>query len=71
MFNTRHDRTLCGGVGAELVNDDARGKAAMFFLKSRRQALGGCCVTVDLGDFVEDIALPVDGSPEITFLAVD
>ena len=71
MFNTRHDRRLCGGAGAELVSDDALGKAALFSWKSRQQALGGLCVPMDLGDFVENIAVPVDGAPEITFLAVD
>ena len=39
MFNARHERTLCGGVEAELVSDDALGKAALFSAMSGQLGL--------------------------------
>ena len=71
MFNTGRDGALCGGAGAGLVSDEAPGKAAPFSWKPRRQAPGGLGVPLDLDDFVKDMAVRIDGPPEIAFLAFD
>lgn len=70
MIDARHDLAAGCGIGAELVGDHAPRAAALLMEKAFQQPLGGLGVAVSLNDFVENIAVLIDGAPEKMFLAV-
>jgi hypothetical protein len=66
-----HDRALCGGVGTELVGDDALWPTALFVQPSRQQARGGLCLAADMDDLVENVTVLIEGAPEVALPAID
>lgn len=71
MLDRRHDLTSGGGIGAEFVSDHAPGRTAVPFEKTPQQAPGHLGVAARLHDFIEDIAVLVDGAPQPVLLAAD
>ena len=71
MLDLWHDQMLGGGVGSELVSDHVCGRNALLSEQPRQQTLSGLCVAAGLDDFVENIAVLIDGAPQPTFLAID
>lgn len=69
MLDHGHNRWLRGCTGAMLVGDDgALWPAAELMDKALQRAPRGLGVTAKLDDFVENVAVLVDGAPEITVL---
>ena len=71
MLDVGHDRALCGSIGAEFVGDDAFWTAALLMQKPHQQAPCGLCIAADLDDFVENVAVLIDGTPEVALLPID
>src|SRR6516162_4565240 len=71
MLDRRHDLASGGGIGAELVGDDAPGRTALLLEKTRQQALCRLGVASRLEDFIEDIAVLIDRPPQPTLAAAD
>jgi len=71
MLDLWHDQTLGSGVGSKLVSDHASGRNALLSEQPRQQTLSGLCVAAGPDDFVENIAVLIDGAPQPTFLAID
>ena len=71
MLAPRHDLTPGSSVGAELVGDQAAWRAALLLQQTFQQAAGRFGVAPHLDDFVEDIAVLIDGPPQPVLLARD
>ena len=71
VFDFRHDLTLSGRVGAELVGDQSPRWTALLFQQMRQQALGSLGVAPCLDDFIEHIAVLIDRPPQPVLLARD
>ena len=71
MLDRRHVRTPGGGIGAELVGDHASGRTALLLEKAPQQALCRLGIASRLHNFIEDIAVLIDGAPEPVLLAAD
>ena len=65
MFDAGHEFATSSGVGDELVGDHAPGPASLFAQQATEQASCGRRVSMDLHDFVENIAVLIDGAPQI------
>ena len=69
VFDFRHDLAPGGCIGAELVGDHAPGRAALFLQEAGQQAFGGLGVAARLDDFIEHIAILIDGPPKPVLFA--
>src|SRR5918994_564278 len=71
VFDVWHHMTLGGSVGAELVGDHPPRWTALLLQQTFQQAFGCFGVAPRLDDFVEDVAVLVDGPLEPMLLARD
>ena len=71
MLDFRHDFAPSGAVGAKFVGNDALWRTPLLAQKPCQQSPRGLCVRVDLHDLVEDIAVLIDGAPEMALLSID
>ena len=69
MRGSWRDLTAGSSIGAEFVGDHASWRAALLLQQALQQAFGRFGIAPRLDDFVEDIAVLVDGSPEPVLLA--
>src|SRR5688572_28250671 len=69
MLNRRHDLAPGGSIGAQLVRDHPPRGTALLLQQTPQQAFGRFGVAPRLDDLVEDIAIPIDGSPQPVLLA--
>src|SRR6516164_7682897 len=71
MLDRRQDLAAGGGIGAELVGDQAPGRTTLLLEKTRQQALCRLGVASRLDDFIEDIAVQIDRPPQTKLAAAD
>ena len=67
VLDVRHDLTLGGRVGAELVGDHPTGWAALLLQEAFQHALGRLGVAAGLDDFIEDVTILIHGPPQPCF----
>jgi hypothetical protein len=66
-----HELATRGGVGAELVGDHAPRLAPLFAPQAAEKTFGRCRISMDLNDFVENVAVLIDGAPQAALLPGD
>ncbi len=69
MIDRGDDLAPGGSIGAELVRDQSPRRGALLLQQTLQQAFGRFGIAPCLDDFVEDLAVLVDGSPEPVPLA--
>jgi hypothetical protein len=69
MLNRRHDLTLGGSIGAQLVRDHPPRGTTLLLQQTLQQALGRFGVTAGLDDLIEDIAVLIHCPPQPVLLA--
>ena len=62
-LDLRHVRAFRGVTGSELVGYYALWTASLLSEQPRQQKFRGYCVAANLGNFVEDVAVLIDGAP--------
>ena len=67
----RHDRAVGRRIAAQLVRDQTVGRPALSFQDLAKEAHGGPAIAARLDQDVEEVAVLVDGPPEILSSAVD
>jgi len=71
MLDIRHDLASGGSVGAQLVGDHPLRQHTLLPHKSCQQPPCSLGVAPVLNDFVEDISILIDGTPEPVPFTVD
>jgi hypothetical protein len=69
MFNSGHNPTPGGSIGAQLVRRYPPRGTALLLQQTLQQAFGCLGIAPPLDDFVEDIAILINGLPEPVLLA--
>ena len=67
----RHDRSVRSPVAAQLVGDQAHGLALLALQQLAEKACGRPAVATRLDENIEDVAILIDGTPEIAPLSLD
>ena len=66
-----HDRSVRSAVAAQLVGDQAHGLTLLALQQLAEKACGRPAVATRLDKDIEDVAILIDGTPEIAPLALD
>lgn len=64
MLDSRHDLASCCSIKAKLVHDDALRQASLLLHQPDQQTLDSLSITPALDDFIENIAILIDGAPQ-------
>ena len=67
----RHDRSVRSPVAAQLVGDQAHGLTLLALQQLAEKACGRPAVATRLDKDIEDVAILIDGTPEIAPLSLD
>ena len=71
MLDMRHHLTLCRAIGAQPVGDHALRRDALFLQQAHQQSPRGLGVATALDDFIEHVAVLIEGAPQPILLAGD
>ena len=71
MGDGRHDRSVRRPVAAQLVGDQSHGLALLALQQLAEKACGSPAVATRLDENIEDVAILIDGTPEIAQLSLD
>lgn len=65
MLDSRHDLASGCSIRAKLIRDDALRQASLLLYQPDQQTLGSLIITPALDDFIENIAILIDGAPQL------
>jgi hypothetical protein len=71
VFDARQKLPFCGPIAFQLIGDDDPWDIVTAFEELAEELLGGLLIPPTLDQNVEDMAVPIDGSPEIMTLTLD
>ena len=71
MFNVGHDLASGGSIRTQLVGDHPLWRETLLPQKPCQQPAGSLGVAPVLNDFVEDISILIDGTPEPVSFTID
>ncbi len=71
MLDTRHQHSLCGRIGTQLVGHKHPRGGTLALEQFAHQTQGCCLVPSALQEGVEDVAVGIDGAPQPVFLSLD
>ena len=71
VLNTRHDFSFRRAVALQLVGDDHPRHVLQTLQQLAEEALGGFLIPATLHQDIQDVAILVNGSPQVMILATD
>ena len=71
VFDARQDLSLSSTVALQLIGDDHAGDILAAFEELAEELLGGCLIAAALDQNIQDMAVLINGPPEVVPCPID